>query len=197
MELAEEKIALLKSLYVKKWFRKWLEYMERYKCDTTCEIGVRMGMNFNNMIEHNPRLAVAIDCWIEDGVIGRNDTRHTQEELDKQYENFKNSMSDKKFVKIYRGYSFNVVKEFPDEYFDFIFIDADHTYDGVKRDLIDWYPKVKKGGVFCGHDYVHRSVPTSAGTIKFGVVEAVDEFVVGNKLPNFFVLKPSTWGLIK
>ena len=29
----------------------------------------------------------------------------------------------------------------------------DDVYEGVKKDLIAWYPKVKKGGIFSGHDY--------------------------------------------
>lgn len=36
---------------------------------------------------------------------------------------------------------------------DFVFIDGDHTREGVKRDIIAWLPKVKPGGVIAGHDY--------------------------------------------
>ena len=36
---------------------------------------------------------------------------------------------------------------------DFIFIDGDHTYQGVKRDIEIWYPKLKPGKIICGHDY--------------------------------------------
>lgn len=40
-----------------------------------------------------------------------------------------------------------------DEFFDIFFIDADHLYESVKRDIELWVPKVKKGGVICGHDF--------------------------------------------
>ena len=63
---------------------------------------------------------------------------------------------------------------FPDEYFDFIYIDADHNYDAVKSDLEAWWPKLKRGGLFCGHDY-HMY-----GQINTDVKKAVDEFV-GNQ----------------
>ena len=36
---------------------------------------------------------------------------------------------------------------------DLCFIDADHSYEGIKNDFINWKPKVKKGGVIGGHDY--------------------------------------------
>lgn len=51
---------------------------------------------------------------------------------------------------------------------DFIYIDADHSYDGVWRDLCAWYAKVRDGGVIGGHDYGHSNHP--------GVKQAVDEF---------------------
>ena len=38
-------------------------------------------------------------------------------------------------------------------FFDIAYIDGDHTYDGVIRDLNSWYPLVKKGGILCGDDY--------------------------------------------
>ena len=36
---------------------------------------------------------------------------------------------------------------------DFVWIDADHSYDGVCADIAAWLPKVKPGGVIAGHDY--------------------------------------------
>jgi len=195
MEL-NEKIKDLQNLDIQHRQRIWKPYMEKYHCDTICEIGVRTGDNFYKMIEHSPRLAVAIDCWTDDGILGRNDVCLNQDELDTQYNAFKDSVADKPYVKIHRGYSFDAVKEFPDEYFDFIYIDADHTYEGCSRDIKDWWPKVKKGGVFCGHDYQGRSVRTKNGRITFGVKPAVKEFVKANHL-HLFILQPIIWGIIK
>ena len=39
-----------------------------------------------------------------------------------------------------------------DESIDFMFIDASHEYEDIKEDLTIWYPKIKKGGMFAGHD---------------------------------------------
>ena len=62
--------------------------------------------------------------------------------------------------------SVEAVKDFEDGYFDFVYIDADHTYNAVKRDIDAWFPKVRVGGIIGGHDYFQ---PTC------GVKQAVDE----------------------
>ena len=53
---------------------------------------------------------------------------------------------------------------------DFIFIDGLHTYDQVLKDCENYYPKLKNGGVFIGHDYnkieaVHRAVTEFASKV--------------------------------
>ncbi len=40
--------------------------------------------------------------------------------------------------------------------FDIIFIDGDHRYSAVKQDILDWLPKLKEGGLLCGHDAERR-----------------------------------------
>ena len=41
---------------------------------------------------------------------------------------------------------------FSDGIADMVFIDADHRYEGAKQDIELWWPKVKEGGILCGHD---------------------------------------------
>lgn len=50
-------------------------------------------------------------------------------------------------------FSHEAVNEFPDEYFDLVYIDANHNYDFVYNDINMWLPKVKKNGYISGHDY--------------------------------------------
>jgi hypothetical protein len=42
---------------------------------------------------------------------------------------------------------------FTDGFFQIVFIDADHSYDAVRRDIHAWAPKVAFPGVLCGHDF--------------------------------------------
>lgn len=183
----------LSNLRHNKRYRIWRPFMEKYDCKVIAEIGVRKGINFEKMIKHNPEMAVAIDIWRDDGIMAHNDINLAQKELDNQYERLKAKMVDKPFVKIYREYSFEAVKHFPDNYFDLVYIDADHTYEGCLRDIIDWYPKIKKGKFLLGDDY--RGKYTHTG-VRFGVVEAVNKFARDNNL-SFFVFPRSKWGIIK
>ena len=67
--------------------------------------------------------------------------------------------------------SLDACKKFDDLSIDFIFIDADHSYDAVKADINAWLPKIKLGGLMTGHDYSET---------KTDVKKAVDE-MFGNK----------------
>lgn len=167
--------------------------MEKYDCQVIAEIGIRKGLNFTKMIRHNPKMAVAIDVWKEDGVRARNDLLYSQKTLDGQYGNFVEQFGKLPFVKIYREYSFEAVKRFPNEFFDLVYIDADHTFEGCYRDIIDWYPKIKKGKFLLGDDFINRTIRSG---VRYGVVEAVTKFARENSL-SFFVFQPSKWGMIK
>lgn len=56
-------------------------------------------------------------------------------------------------VRILRGDSAEMAGHFADGSVDLLFLDGDHSHDGVRRDLLAWMPKMKPGGVFFGHDY--------------------------------------------
>jgi len=48
-----------------------------------------------------------------------------------------------------RNYTFNAVHDYPDNFFDWIYLDATHTYYDARRDIQMWWPKLKKGGENC------------------------------------------------
>ena len=54
---------------------------------------------------------------------------------------------------VVKGVSPGVAELFPDEYFDFIYIDASHYYEDVLADIRGWLPKMKHDGLMGGHDY--------------------------------------------
>lgn len=69
-------------------------------------------------------------------------------------------------ITILKKDSVEASKDFQDKSLDFVFIDASHDYENVKKDINAWLPKIKPGGIISGDDY-H---PTWSG-----VVAAVDE----------------------
>ena len=85
---------------------------------------------------------------------------------------------------------------FPDESLDLVFLDADHRYEYFKQDIQLWLPKVKNGGVICGHDCEKYYVKCSdelriliderieddviSGVCHPGVVKAVYEYFDGH-----------------
>lgn len=85
--------------------------------------------------------------------------------------------------------SVEAAPQFGDGTVDYIYIDANHDYDNVRRDIDAWLPKIAKGGVFAGHD--HRPHQPSNAKRKYGVIEAVKE-TFGDK-PKIY--DDSTWAM--
>lgn len=69
---------------------------------------------------------------------------------------------------------------------DFCFIDAAHTYDAVRADLRAWWPKMKPGATFAGHDYSAKWP---------SVVQAVQEFSIEIGVP--FRRDNNSWIMVK
>jgi hypothetical protein len=82
---------------------------------------------------------------------------------------FKQNTKEFKNLKIVQKESLEAAKDVLDSSIDFIFIDAGHTYEEVKADILAWLPKVKPGGMLAGDDYLPNTW--------MGVVQAVDELV--------------------
>lgn len=70
---------------------------------------------------------------------------------------------------MFRGDSVAVAATFCRENFDLVFLDADHSFEGVTADLAAWEGRVKAGGWIGGHDYRNPDP-----RFRFGVTEAVD-----------------------
>lgn len=56
-------------------------------------------------------------------------------------------------VKLHRSTSIEAAQRFADNYFDWVYLDGDHSYDSVLADLNAWFPKVKIGGRIVCDDY--------------------------------------------
>jgi hypothetical protein len=79
-------------------------------------------------------------------------------------------------VKVHRALSTEIADSFPDDYFDFIHIDANHTYSGCLADLHAFDRKVKRTGFITGHDY--QTIPIARIDNHNGVIPAVNTFII-------------------
>ncbi len=75
----------------------------------------------------------------------------TQEELDIMFGETQNSMPS---AIVLREASLTASTKCTDGYFDFVFIDAIHTYEHCKEDILAWMPKIRPGGMIAGDDYI-------------------------------------------
>ena len=158
------------------------------------EIGVYRG-DFSNYVMENcsPTELYLVDNWdweladhnpLEDdaeqfkGFSGKihwdhfgDDPKATQE---KNYQYVVSRFSTNTNVKILRGKSSTLIKTLPDTYFDLMYVDANHQYEAVLRDMIDAKSKLKPGAIMMMNDFYEG--PGGAEQ-NLGVMGAVNTFV--------------------
>jgi hypothetical protein len=135
------------------------------------ELGVFSGSFTEQILKANPKLTLyAVDTWIVrppsdrvgfESYAARGDFSEIRETFNKRTRRF----SDR--LKVLQMDTVAAANEVADGSLDFVFIDAEHTYEAVGADIDAWRPKVKPGGIISGHDYGHERFP--------GVKQAVDE----------------------
>lgn len=88
-----------------------------------------------------------------------------------------------------RKLSHKAVEDFEDESLDFVYIDANHSYEHTKQDLEIWWPKIIKGGILAGHDIISqfRTEPNPTVPGFETVTRAVSEFSSNIGLDVFVV----------
>jgi predicted O-methyltransferase YrrM len=130
--------------------REDFNFNNYYKLGRGVEVGTQRGL-FAREIKYDGEI-ICVDIWEDEDI-------------------FQEALNNLPNCTLYRIDSLSASKLFEDESLDWVYIDADHTYDGVKADLNAWIPKVRKGGLVMGHDYFNGEYKG----INFGVKKAVDE----------------------
>lgn len=143
------------------------------------EIGVAEGCFSEVLLEVcEPRVLYLIDPWtfITSEALRDDSSNVCQVGQDSRHTQVQQRLGVNLAVTILRGYSCPVSTSFPDNFFDWVYIDADHTQAGVDAEA--WWPKVRPGGWLAGHDYMivgeHITVKTQ-----------IDEFVAKHGLTLF------------
>jgi len=86
-------------------------------------------------------------------------------------------------VKIRQGMSWDVMKTIQSNEFDWVYIDAGHDYDSVKKDLEEAFRILKPNGYIVMNDYIMYDHYAKE---KYGVVQATNEFMIDNDFEILF-----------
>jgi len=139
------------------------------------ELGVLKGDTFLHLLRTCPHLRlIGVDTWAPD--YSQEDRRaeggrtYADHPLEGYYKAIRaalaaEGLADRAMLK--RTTTQSAARSIKNSSLDFVFIDADHTYEGVAADIDGWQRKVRPGGMILGHDYNPRDFP--------GVVQAVNE----------------------
>jgi predicted O-methyltransferase YrrM len=120
------------------------------------EIGVQQGLYSERLCQDIPGLTLySIDCW-------------------RAHQGYREYVSQKKLEAFYeeaverlKPYDCHLIREwsteaangFPKGSIDFCYIDANHDFANVVKDIAAWSPKVRNGGIVAGHDFIRRKSP--------------------------------------
>ncbi len=144
------------------------------------EVGTFIGKSAAYMaIEiHNSRKKIRFDAVdVYDWNINRSEIKSPYEDLFLVGDIFDRNMERfglGSLINKVRGYSSMAAGWYEDASLDFVFLDADHTYEAVRNDIVFWLPKIKQGGYLGGHDYNVYESP--------GVIRAVEEMLENRKV---------------
>lgn len=120
---------------------------------TGVEVGVYRGEFSSHLVRHSTLSKFfAIDCWTH--IEGQDDplNEQTRGKVDNMIQAVCR-LAEFPHATILRSKSVDAARLFEDGSLDFVYIDADHRYEPVLRDLQAWLPKVRKGGIIAGHDF--------------------------------------------
>ena len=130
------------------------------------ELGVRDGKVPQHLMKRIAGLTyVGIDAWTDyesELARGKHDMAYARDKMARNREQAESvTRSWPRQATMIEGLTQNVHAQITRK-FDIVWIDADHSYESVARDIDLYHNKVRGGGIICGHDYdwpeVHRAV---------------------------------------
>lgn len=130
------------------------------------ELGVAEGYNSADLLANGIEKLYMVDAWAT--LPGTGDRTNDQAWHDKNFTDALKRVS--KYGEnaiILRGKTTEMAELVPDNSLGLLYLDAGHDYESVMNDLVTWYPKVIKGGIIAGHDFLNPA---------YGVNQAVREF---------------------
>lgn len=183
------------------------QLIEKLELKTGVEIGVDKGGFTKHLLSKTTLdMLYAIDPWPDNfgsdykpGYFDKNGNNRMQE----CYENIKDYV-DAGRAKIIRATSVDAASKVDND-LDFVYIDGDHSLEGIFYDIYTWVPKLKVGGICAGHDWkLKENMPNSGindywgKQLPYAVTEVVTYYarrygykvkVVGGRILNWYFVK--------
>ena len=126
------------------------------------EVGVNRGL----FAQKNLRIWTgeywAIDAWsLGSNSIDQSNYRHPKTKIENVDHVMYNQAAERiapfgTRAHMMRAFSVDAAASFPDSHFDWLYIDALHTYEAVLSDLRAWWPKLRVNGLFSGDDFANQ-----------------------------------------
>ena len=172
------------------------------------ELGVQRGHFADKMLSTwlDAKRYVLVDAWRE--LESYHDVANVNNQ--KQDENYRATLKRMQkhkdrgvSVDVCRDLTTRCVQDYQNSEFDYIYVDARHDFKGVYLDMSEWWPKLRKGGIMCGHDFVEQfEVGAQNWTINYDgtsdktgtvVKGAVEKFARQHRLPISVSYREHNW----
>jgi len=144
---------------------------------TGAEIGIQRGHFARQVLDlWRGEILYLIDAWRQ--LVGYQDVANVpnNEHVDNLLDAVARVRGHWQRVRIIQELSENAARMIPDGTLDWVYLDADHQYSAVIKDLTAWVPKVREGGVIAGHDHLDGVLSIQGVETRFGVRSAVRDF---------------------
>lgn len=155
-----------------------LQYLPKGK--VCAELGVMYG-DYSKLILKimEPSKFYAIDYFGFSDIWGRTDIADSHLTHQQWYEREFSKEIEEGKMEVRQGLSWDVLETFPDDYFDYIYVDAGHEYDCVSKDVEVIQRKIKNGGIIAFNDYTLCNFwvqPYELGAY-YGIVPAANKLI--------------------
>lgn len=175
--------------YSEDWFnyQRFYDEIASKKFDVLVELGTWKGHSISylgkKLLEQSYDFKLyGVDLFDDSYIHTKEGNSHLASQMKYIYDVYNQNLIDagvREVIKDIKGNTWEVASQFEDNSVNFVFIDADHNYESVKKDILSWLPKMKKGGIMSGHDYFNNTC---------GVKQAVDEI-----FPNVVIGTNNIW----
>ncbi len=153
------------------------------------EIGVDKGVFAKEILNQDPSSLLLVDLWQHQDDAAYPDPNNVDNfKFEKIYQDVQKEFGGDSRVTLCRSLSVKAAELHLPESLDFVYIDANHEESFVYEDACCWWPKVRKDGWMCGHDFQFA-----------GVRDAVQRFCKEKNVELSFVTQEAvpSWAIQK